>query len=186
MIYDLCCFCSLLGVYLLSVSACNPAVPQGGLLFEWFILQFCSTSVATKFQKTVTDEEGRPMQMSDTDWTHFKDTYSLKFAGFVFYSLLLSGIKANSQVFYHNYALRYHGMSRFGVAIQSNYGYGLPLTTMDTWAKKIRDKVVETLRYIHRLFHSVCFKIFLVEATGALSLSSVSYTHLTLPTICSV
>ena len=154
MIFDFCCFCSLLGVYLLSVSACYLTVPQGGLLFEWFILQFCSDSVAAKFEKAVTDMFGEPMQMSDADWDHFKENFSLKFAGFVYFSLLHRGVKANKQVFYHNFALRYHGMSRFGIVIQSKYGYGLPLTTMDTWAVKIRAIVLETLRYI------VCFTVF--------------------------
>jgi hypothetical protein len=84
--------------------------------------------------------------MNDADWNHFKTTYALKFAGFVFYSLLHSSVKAHRQVFYHNFALRYHGMSRFGVAIQSNYGYGLPLTTMDRWATKIRTESLETHR----------------------------------------
>lgn len=111
------------------------------------MLQFCPKAVTFEFKRAATDEDKNIIQMPDELFNQFRDTYALKFAGFVFYALLNTGIQGNQQAFYTNFALRYHGLSRFGIALQSKFGYGLPLTTMDRLAEKQRSVVAQELRY---------------------------------------
>jgi hypothetical protein len=107
---------------------------------------FATTPESRRFRVAATDDHGRPTQMSDNEILYFMETYGMKFAGFVFISLLHSGSKANRQLFFTNFALRYHGLSRFGIAIQAKLGVGLALTTMDRWQIKVRLEREDELR----------------------------------------
>lgn len=141
--FDVCCHCHSCLVHFASLI---PLVPEAGELFEWFILQFCVANAVARFRRAALDHDRNVQQIPDEEYDYFRDTYAMKFAGFVFTSLLHSGNKGNKQAFFTNFALRYHGLSRFGTAIQSKLGIGLPLSPMDAWLVRVRAERQQELR----------------------------------------
>jgi hypothetical protein len=117
------------------------AVPGAGVLFEWFVLLYLPKEQVRRFKKACRNVGDKTfVEIDPGEFEYFKDTYSMKFAGFIFYSLLQQGTACQRQTFYVNFALRYHGLSRFGTAVLGKLGYGLPLTTVDRWSVILQDE----------------------------------------------
>lgn len=69
------------------------------------------------------------------------------FLGHVLSTLTQQGNSASRQMCYITYALKYHGLSRFGVCILAKLGNALPLSTMDDWSKTLHRENATATRY---------------------------------------
>ena len=113
---------------------CWYVVPQLGFLFEYYL--YVSAGYAVN-RAWIADVSRIPdgQQMSDARQVYFRTQCGASFSGWLLNHMCSIGSNGRRQMFYITFVLHYFGLSRDGITILSNYGYGVTLDMFDTLRK---------------------------------------------------
>ena len=87
----------------------------------------------------------------------------MRFYGYILMALQNRGCQGKAQMFLVSYATKYHGLSRFGTAILSKLGFGLPLSSLDDAVRKDLRRSEEQIGYMSSELIASVLIIFIIR-----------------------
>ncbi len=133
-------------------------VPQAGWLFEIYMEQAASFSnyrlwrSILKTSTTDAQRVERKQYSSDDDLDQMdvliQNSLS-EYVGWLIYHVASIGTNGRRQLFYLSFVCRFYGLSRAGLDLLSQFGFGVSLTMFDEMLHRCRLQSLEQSRYLY-------------------------------------
>jgi hypothetical protein len=125
------------------------AVPRLGYLFEFYMSFACCWTGNKQWVSlchNLGDEESLPIVVQD----QLKNDFGTRFVGWILLHVMNIGNKGKMQMFYITFCAHFFGLSRQGINLMSQYGFGVTMDMFDEIRKSYIARSVSINRYIHK------------------------------------
>ena len=125
-------------------------VRNGGQMFETFLGGFTGRQTNRLFYKLVkqhnADSSVLVTPMSDADNKILMDNNRDCYYGFLLFGMQSNTSKSMCLSFNFSFSLNYFGLSRNGIKLMGEFGYGMKMSTFDTYKKKLIRTEAKTVK----------------------------------------